>query len=135
MADGFFLADVDAELTVAWVAETDLRTGEFTEFWVVTPAKNLTPEEMRELAHWRWDVENNGFKSLNQTVVTKRIYSHDAAASLAILLILFTVFNLQRLFLLRHGERLSCPGMKSTRLFRISLLQQYLIVLSYLYDG
>ena len=135
MADGFTLEGVEADLTVAWVKETHLRSGEITEFWVVTSAKTLTAEEMRELAHWRWDVENNGFKSLNQTVVTKRIYSHEAVASCAILLILFTVFNLLGLFLLWQADRLSYPRMKVTRLFRISLLRQYLIVLSYLYDG
>jgi len=135
MADGFFLKGVDTDLTVAWVIETHLRTGELTEFWVITSAKSLLPQEVRELAHWRWDVENHGFKSLNQTVVTKRIYSHDPTASEAILLILFIVFNLLSLFLLRVSHRLTYPGMKPTRLFRINLLRHYLIVLGYLFDG
>lgn len=135
MADGFFLEGVDADLTVAWVRETHIRTGQCLEFWVITSAKRLLPLEVRELAHWRWDVENNGFKSLNQTVVTKRIYSHDPTASCAILLILFIVFNLLGLFLLRAGEQLTYPGMKPTRLFRIDLLRHYLIALSYLFDG
>ncbi len=141
MAEGFFLEQVDADLTVAWVVFTHLRTGELTEFWVITSAKKLLPQEVRELAHWRWDVENHGFKSLNQTVVTngrsaaKRIYSHDPTASEAILLILFIVFNLLGLFLLRVSQRLTYPGMKPTRLFRINLLRHYLIVLSYLFDG
>ena len=120
MASGFALEGVEADLTVAWVKETDLRTGEIIQFWVVSSVKNLTAEEMRELAHWRWDVENNGFKSLNQTVVTKRIYSHETVASCAILLILFTVFNLLGLFLLRQADRLSYPGMKLTLLIRKS---------------
>ena len=55
--------------------------------------------------------------------------------SQAILLILFIVFNLLGLFLIRVGERLTYPGMKPTRLFRISLLQHHLIILSYLFDG
>ena len=135
MADGFFLKGVDTDLTVAWVIETHLRTGELTEFWVITSAKPLLPQEVRELAHWRWDVENHGFKSLNQTVVTKRIYSHDPTASEAILLILFVVFNLLSLFLLRVCHRLTYPGMKPTRLFRINLWRHYLIGLSYLFDG
>ena len=141
MADGFFLEKVDADLTVTWVVETHLRTGELTEFWVVTSAKKLLPQEVRELAHWHWGVENHGFKSLNQTVVTngrgaaKRIYSHDPTASEAILLILFIVFNLLGLFLLRVSQWLTYPGMKPTRLFRINLLRHYLIVWSYLFDG
>jgi hypothetical protein len=36
MTDGFTLEGVVANLTVAWVRETHLRTGECTEFWVVT---------------------------------------------------------------------------------------------------
>ena len=38
MTDGFTLEGVAANLTVAWVRETHLRTGECTEFWVVTSA-------------------------------------------------------------------------------------------------
>ena len=38
MTDGFTLEGVVANLTVAWVRETHLRTGECTEFWVVTSA-------------------------------------------------------------------------------------------------
>ncbi len=76
-----------------------------------------------------------GDKSLNQTVVTKRIYSHDSTASYAILLILFIVFNLLGLFLLRVGQQLTYPGLKPTRLFAIHLLRHYLIALSYLFDG
>ena len=68
-------------------------------FWVVTSASYLIPEELRELAHLRWDVENNGFKAANQTVVTKRIYSHNLHAQAAVLLILLTVCNLSPLVL------------------------------------
>jgi len=59
----------------------------------------LIPEELRELAHLRWDVENNGFKAANQTVVTKRIYSHNPHAQAVVLLILLTVCNLLPLVL------------------------------------
>ena len=36
MTDGFTLEGFAENLTVAWVRETHLRTGECTEFWVVT---------------------------------------------------------------------------------------------------
>jgi len=66
----FFHAGIDTPLTVAKVEEGVIRTGEVLTFWVVTSASYLIPEELRELAHLRWDVENNGFKTANQTVVT-----------------------------------------------------------------
>ena len=97
-AGGFFHAGIDTPLTVAKVEEGVIRTGEVLTFWVVTSASYLIPEELRELAHLRWDVENNGFKAANQTVVTKKIYSHNPRAQAAVLLILLTACNLLFLF-------------------------------------
>jgi hypothetical protein len=94
----------------------------------------LTPEELRELAHWRWD--NNGFKSLNQTVVTKRIYSHDPVAQAAILLILFAVFNLLLVFLSGQWTKITqYLGVEPTRRLGIELLRQFAIVYAYLEYG
>ena len=59
----------------------------------------------------------------------------DPTASEAILLILFIVFHLLSLFVIRVRHRLTYPGMKPTQLFRINLLRHYLIVLGYLFDG
>jgi len=74
---GFFLEGVKASIKVAWVQEEDLRSGKQVEFWVLTSLEELTARQMRELEHWRWDIENNGFKSFNCLVHTKHIYSHD----------------------------------------------------------
>lgn len=98
---GFFLSGVDTPFKVAWVTEEDLRTGQRLQFWVLTSLESLTAEDMRELAHWRWDIENNGFKSLNDLVHTKHLYAHDAHAAQAVLLILLIAGNLLQLFL-RH---------------------------------
>ena len=103
MTDGFTLSGVDAELSVAWIKEEYLRTRENKEFFVVASTQFLTKpldaEEMRELGHLLWDIENNSFKELNQTVHTKDIYSHDDT----ILLILFVV----SLYLLAYMSRLT----------------------------
>ena len=48
----------------------------------------------------------NGFKAANQTVVTKRIYSHNSRAQAAVLLILLTVCNLLLLF---YSQEASLP--------------------------
>ena len=91
----------------------------------------LTPEELRELAHWRWD--NNGFKSLNQTVVTKRIYSHDPVDQAAIL---FAVFNLLLVFLSGQWTKITqYLGVEPTRRLGIELLRQFAIVYAYLEYG
>ena len=97
--EGFFLEGVEAPIKVAWVQEEDLRTGEHREFWVLSSLEALTAEEMRELAHWRWDIENNGFKSLNSLVHTKHLYAHDLHAAEAMTLILFIAGTVLQLFL------------------------------------
>ena len=142
-ADGFFHQGIDVPLTVAKVEEVLLRTGEVLTFWVVTTATSLTPEELRELAHLRWDVENNGFKAANQTGglpppegVTKRIYSHNPHAQAAVLLILFTVCNLLFLFHSFAATRLDkYLGTHATRQLGIELLRTFLTVSAYIEYG
>ena len=84
---------------VAWVIEESLRTGERPEFWVLTSLEELTAEERRKLAHWRWDIENNGFKSLNSLVHTKHLCAHDLHAAEAMTLLLFIAGTVLQLFL------------------------------------
>ena len=67
-------------LTVGWIQEWALnsKTGvvERTEFYVLTTATGLTGEDLRELAHLRWEIENNIFKRLNHLIGSKRTWSH-----------------------------------------------------------
>ena len=132
MTSGFTLNGVDASLSVAWVREEDIKTGETYEFWVVASSEYLTQplyaEEMRELAHWRWDTENDGFKALNQHVHTRHIYSHDSHASEAILLILFLIFNLLGIYLHHYQEQIThYPGMKQTRIFALRMMRWIMV--------
>ena len=134
------MAGIDVPLSVAWVVEEDLRTQKQDQFWVVASQQYLqqplTAEEMRELGHLRWDVENNGFKELNQKVKTKHIYSHDVKAQQAVILILFVVFNLLGLYLLFYLAKLTpFVGMKQTRKFTVYYLRCLLIVLAYFDAG
>ena len=101
---GFFLEGVKAPIKVAWVQEEDLRSGKQVEFWVLTSLEELTAGQMRELAHWRWDIENNGFKSFNSLVHTKHIYSHDLHAAEAMALILLIAGTVLQLFLSHVGR-------------------------------
>ena len=45
--------------------------------WIVTTDLTLLPEEIREAAHLRWHIENNGFKRLSHHTATKRFYFKD----------------------------------------------------------
>jgi hypothetical protein len=67
-------------LTVGWVQEWKLEVGtgvvERTEFYVLTTATGLTGEDLRELGHLRWEIENNIFKRLNFLVESKSLWSH-----------------------------------------------------------
>lgn len=97
--EGFFIEGVDVPVQVAWVIEEDLRTGQSIQFWVLTSLQELRAGEMREFAHWRWDIENNGFKSFNDLVQTKHIYAHDKHAAQAVILILLIAGSVLQLFL------------------------------------
>jgi hypothetical protein len=70
------------KMTVAWVKEHHRHPAKNqsadTAFWVLTTAAGLMGEDLRELAHRRWEIENNIFKRLNFLVGSKRCWSHKA---------------------------------------------------------
>jgi hypothetical protein len=87
---GIQWSDLAWQLNVAWVRETPLkgnRAGQTETFWVLTTDETLKAEEMRELAHTRWQIENNGFKTLNAVMGSKRGYLKNHHARYALLLI------------------------------------------------
>ena len=75
-ASGFRWQELPFSLRVAFVRERHLKArkgrSEVEEFWVVTTDESLSGEDMRELAHRRWHIENNCFKMLNELVRSKR---------------------------------------------------------------
>lgn len=90
---GFSFEGVDRELRVAWVEETSTATGETETFFVVTSRLDLTAEELRELGHLRWSIENHGFKLFNSLYASKHGYIKDEAASLRLVFLLAIGFN------------------------------------------
>ena len=68
------------KMTAAWVKEHHHQPPkgqpQDTAFWVLTTATGLTGEDLREIAHLRWEIENNIFKRLNFLVGSKRRFSH-----------------------------------------------------------
>ena len=93
-----FHQGVDAPFQVAYVQETEIKSGKQHAFFVLTTMQALTPDQMRELAHGRWDEENNGFKAMNHLVHTKHLYAHDKEAQQAMIIILMIAGNLLQLF-------------------------------------
>lgn len=68
-------------LKVVRVEETFFKgkfAGQTHRFWVISQDQNLSAVSLRQLAHSRWFIENNGFKALNEQVHSKHLYSHDS---------------------------------------------------------
>jgi hypothetical protein len=87
---GIVWAGLEEPLTVAWVQETPLkgpRAGQTEEFWVLTTDATLTAEELREVAHARWGIENLGFKAANAQVGSKLGYVRNARVKETLLLL------------------------------------------------
>lgn len=95
---GLFHKGVKAPFQVAYVQEQEIKTDKAYAFSVLTTRTDLTPNQVRELAHGRWDEENNGFKAMNHLGHTKHLYAHDPTAQQAVIFILMTVANLLQLF-------------------------------------
>lgn len=75
-AGGFHHTGFDGELKVARVVTEPLKgEGERETFWIVTTDLELTAEDMRELAHLRWTIENHGFRALNDAMNSKHVWT------------------------------------------------------------
>lgn len=73
------IEDIDwqgLKLTLVHVKERKENKSEWIEFWIMTTAAGYSGEDLRELAHLRWQIENNVFKRLNQLMGSKRCFSH-----------------------------------------------------------
>ena len=132
LADGFEMEGVAEPVSVAWVHEIPLKKGDPIDFWVIFTQRyrlHLTSEEAREFGHLRWDIENHGFKSLNQTVRTKHLYSHNSTAMLAITMLLCVVFTWLQLFMnvVWTVVQTCYPGMKMTQKFVYAEIRRALL--------
>ena len=88
-------------LNLAWVRETHLKgkyVGETFGFWVITTDETLTALEMREMAHDRWAIENNGFKETSQRVGSKNSYIKNADVKETLLLMWLAGMTLLKAF-------------------------------------
>lgn len=125
------------KMTVAWVKEHRRQPAknqpEDTAFWVMTTATGLTGEDLRELAHLRWEIENNIFKRLNFLVTSKRRWSQKAKVMEMLLRIWMIGLTILGAYLFEQGWKTvknSWGAVKKTwqvitDLMKISLARSY----------
>ena len=82
-----------------WVVLVERR-----EIWLVTtlPQEEVTALEVGKIYHWRWGIENNGFRDLKSNWHMDHAFVHQPHAINALLLILALVFNLFYAFVYRN---------------------------------
>jgi len=101
-SEGFTFRGVEKPLKVAHVKEKYPKEvkpeKQNRDFWVICSDETLSGMQLRELAHLRWRIENNGFRQLNQQANCDHVYTHEPHAFEALVLILFIGFNLFLLF-------------------------------------
>ena len=75
-APGFEHAGFEDPLKVARVRVQPLKGRKEAEtFWIITTDTTLSGPDMRELAHRRWEIENNGFRALNDAMNSKHVWT------------------------------------------------------------
>jgi len=93
-ASGFEHEGFDEALKVARVRIQPLKGQQETEtFWIITTDATLCGQDMRELAHRRWTIENHGFRALNDAMNSKHVWtrgknSEDIFEALMLMMIL-----------------------------------------------
>jgi len=106
-AGGFQWDGLPYKLKVAKVEEEKLKPKPGQEryevFWVITTDQSLSAEELRELAHKRWQIENNIFKRLNELVGSKRGWIRSANLKAILLILWFTGLLVFSYWLLLRG--------------------------------
>lgn len=109
-AEGFEWQGLEYPMTAAWVREKYFKPmkgrPEVVEFWVLTTFQGLTGEELRELAHGRWRIENGVFKRLNALVRSKHYANHSPKVEEMLLRLWMLGLTLLGAYLFQQGLNL-----------------------------
>lgn len=96
-ARGFHHEGFEGKLKVARVRIEMLkgdRKGQVETFWVITTDLSLSAEDLRELAHLRWSIENHGFRAMNDYMNSKHEWTRGKnAAPIFEVLLLFMLWT------------------------------------------
>jgi len=116
----------DNRYKVAKVVECKLKSGEERFFYVITTDKTLPSKEMREFAHDRWYIENDGFKMLNAHLQSKRIWSKNDTVLSNLISIWMLAYSLITLYRREYGHciRKKYHQVKVTINFVIQIFEQ-----------
>ena len=100
-AGGFNWQGVQLKVAHVWERYSNPKKdhAEEVEFWVFTTDDTLSAEDMREVAHLRWHIENRTFRQLNHLVRSKRRVSKNSHVKEALLGLWFIGLNLFGIFL------------------------------------
>jgi hypothetical protein len=119
------------EYTAACVKETYLKPQKskptHTEFWVITTAEDFTGEDLREMAHRRWNIENQAFKRLNALVKSKIHKSHSKQVTEILLRLWFLGMTLLAAFLFERGLAWLRRAYKAVKITWLWITRQLLI--------
>lgn len=127
-AEGFSWEGLEYPMTVAWVRETFLKPAsgrpEGGEFWVLTTFPGLLGEELRELAHGRWRIENCVFKRLNALVESKHYANHHGPVQEMLLRLWMLGLTLLGAYLFQRGFSLLRQTWRSMKITWLWIVQQ-----------
>lgn len=95
-AGGFSHTGYHGELKVARVRITPLkgpRKGQQETFWAITTDVTLGAEQIREIAHLRWSIENHGWRTMNAQMKSKHqwVRSSGSAQLFEVILLLMSL--------------------------------------------
>lgn len=123
---GFEMEGVSVPLRVVKYCEHIMRKDgkeEVRRMWLVTTSQTIPYENLWEMMHKRWDIEENGFHQLKTYYHAKHCYCH--AGTEAVFMLMITAFNIRELYLyrrIRDFERSGVTRKSVTRKFRDDLL-------------
>lgn len=123
-ASGFHHAEFEGDLKVARVRTEPIKgKGEPETFWIVTTDTTLSANDMRELAHRRWSIENHGFRALNDAMNSKHVWTRgkNSAQTFEVLMLMMVLSFLLVVAFHAHLDRDDL--WKKYRLRRLTLRQ------------
>jgi hypothetical protein len=132
-AGGFHHAEFEGDLKVARVQTAPLKgKGKSETFWVVTTDSTLGGNDMRELAHRRWSIENHGFRALNDAMNSKHVWTrgkNSAQTFEALMLLMLLSFLLVTAFNAQLEEADLWKGYRVRRMTLRQLAEAWLMSL------
>ena len=121
-SDEFELTNYDGKVRVVRAKETFIKEEQLTtqDIYVVTNMLFHDIETILKIMHYRWNIENCGFRTLKQRYDLEHIYVGDLNAINYMVQMIFLAFNLLELYLkVRLKEEVKLTWFEITELFKV----------------